>query len=298
MILGSIRRGLALVGFLLGALAGPAQAKAPAPRPAMWQVSDADTTIYLFGTIHLLPRNYAWRTSRFDKAVAGSQSLVVETIIDESNPMAVAAQLARLGFRPGLPPIAQRVPPEKRPQLAAAIAKTGLPAMAFDRMESWAAAFMLLGTQFKELGLVGDQGVEAVLKKAFTQAGKPIGQLESNVEQLSLFDSLPEAAQRALLEGAIEAPGDVRVQFQQMLAAWSRGDVASIARSFNEDMASSPELRDALIRRRNANWSNWIARRMAAPGTVFVAVGAGHLAGPESVQRYLESRGYRVRRLQ
>ena len=25
------------------------------PRPALWQVSDADTTIYLFGTIHALP---------------------------------------------------------------------------------------------------------------------------------------------------------------------------------------------------------------------------------------------------
>src|SRR4051794_13123233 len=54
--------------------------------PALWSVSYADTTVYLFGTIHLLPEKYQWRTSRFDQAIAGSQELVVETIIDDKNP--------------------------------------------------------------------------------------------------------------------------------------------------------------------------------------------------------------------
>jgi hypothetical protein len=157
---------------------------------------------------------------------------------------------------------------------------------------------MLLGTQFKELGLSGEAGVEAVLRKAFTEARKPVDQLETNTEQLGLFDALPESAQRTLLEGAIDAPGEMRTQFNSMLAAWARGDVAAIGRTFNEDLATSPELRDALIRRRNANWSRWIGRRMAAPGTVFVAVGAGHLAGPQSVVAMLKRDGYRVRRVQ
>ena len=294
------RRGLAALG--LAALAGcattPAEVTGPGGRPAMWQVADADTKVFLFGTIHLLPKDYAWRTPEFDQAIAGSQSLVVETILDEKNPQAIVGVLSRLGFSPGLPPIVERVSPAKRAQLEAAIVKSGTPRAAYDRMETWAAAFMLLGGQFRELGLSGEAGVETVLRTAFTQAGKPIAQLETNDEQLGLFDTLPEAAQRALLEGSIDAPGDMRTQFQGMLSAWARGDVDSIARTFNEDMASSPELREALIRRRNANWSNWIERRMAQPGTVFVAVGAGHLAGEDSVQRYLESRGYKVRRVQ
>ena len=293
------QRGLALLG--LATLAGCATASevtSPGGRPAMWQVADKDTTVYLFGTIHLLPKDYAWRTPAFDQVLANSQGLIVETIVDTANPQALAGELARLGFRDGLPPLASRVPPEKRAALETAIAKTGVPRPAFDRMETWAAAFMLLGTQFKDLGLVGEAGVEAVLKSAFTQAGKPVGQLETNAEQLGMFDTLPETAQRALLEGSIDNPGDMRTQFHGMLTAWARGDVASIAKTFNEDLSGSPELREALLRRRNANWSNWIQRRMASPGSVFVAVGAGHLAGPDSVVDLLQRDGYRVRRIQ
>lgn len=299
MLIKLLRRGLAALGIAAlasgAALADEASAKG---RPALWQVSDRDTTVYLFGTIHLLPKDYAWRTPAFDKAIAGSQSLIVETIIDSSNPAALAGEMARLGFRPGLPPIAARVPPAKRALLEAAIAKTGVPRAAFDRMETWAAAFVLLGTQFKDIGLSGEAGVESVLRSAFTSAGKPVGQLETNAEQLGLFDTLPESAQLALLEGALEAPGEMRGEFQDMLAAWARGDVAKIGATFNEDLAGSPELREALLRRRNVNWARWVQRRMASPGSVLVAVGAGHLAGSDSVIAMLERDGYRVRRVQ
>jgi Uncharacterized protein conserved in bacteria len=37
---------------------------------------------------------------------------------------------------------------------------------------------------------------------------------------------------------------------------------------------------------------------MAEPGTIMVAVGAGHLAGRDSVIALLKRHGYRVRRLQ
>ena len=276
----------------------PAAVAAVAPRPALWQVSDADTTVYLFGTIHLLPKDSQWRTPALDNAIGQSQTLMLETIIDDKNPAELAGVMASLGFRNDLPPLSQRVDPSKRPQLETAIAKTGLPRAAFDRMETWAAAFSLIGLQFRSIGLEGGEGVEAVLRNSFQSAGKTVGQLETNREQLGFFDSLPESAQRALLEGAIETPGDMREHFQGMLSAWMRGDVEAIARTFNEDLSASPELMDALIRRRNANWSKWIESRMAQPGTLMVAVGAGHLTGKGSVQDYLRNRGMKVRRVQ
>ena len=285
----------------VAALGSAANAATPATQiahPALWAVSDADTTVYLFGTIHLLPSNYKWRTSRFDEAIAGSQQLMVETIIDENNPQELMAALAGLAFSPGLPPIAQRVPPARRPALEAAIKKSGIPRPAFDRMETWAAAFMLLGNQFKDMGLKNGEGVETVLRNAFKTQGKSIGQLESNKEQLSFFDGLPEDAQRALLEGAIDEPKSMKADFGQMLAAWSRGDVDAIAKSFNRDLSGSPALKQALLERRNANWSRWVEKRMAQPGSVMVAVGAGHLAGNGSVVDMLKREGYKVRRLQ
>lgn len=281
------------------ALAQPVVAKAPvAARPALWAVSDSDTTVYLFGTIHLLPENYQWRSPRFEQALSSSDELVVETIVDLEHPQAFQASLLNLGYSPGLPPILQRVPPAKRAMLKAAIAKSGLPESSFNLMETWLAGFMLLGVQLRTMGLEGKAGPEEALKLQFAAAKKPIGELETNAEQLGFFDRLPEKAQRQLLEGAIEAPVETQKEFRSMLASWSKGDVAAIARSFNRDLSGSPELMNSLIRQRNANWSRWIEQRMAKPGSVFIAVGAGHLAGSSSVIKLLERDGFKVHRLQ
>jgi len=291
------RVGAALgLSLLLGSV--PLEARAPQPaKPALWEVSDADTTIYLFGTIHLLPNDIQWRTARIDQAVSGSQQLVVETIVDDKDPTKLMSAMASLAFNtPNLPPLLERVPAAKRPALAAAVRKSGLPPQALDKMETWAAAFILLGNKFRELGLSG--GVEGVLRKDFAAQGKAVGELESNLEQLSFFDKLPEPAQRNLLEGAIEESKSMTDEFGGMLKAWSSGDVNGIARTFDRDLSTSPELQQALIRQRNANWSKWIEQRLAQPGAVLVAVGAGHLAGKDSVLEMLKKSGYKVRRLQ
>lgn len=292
-----IKRFFAPFAALL-ALAVPAATRAPQARPALWEVSDADTKVYLFGTIHLLPPNYQWRTAKFDEALAGSRELVVETIVDLQHPDEILAAKRDLGYSAGLPPIEQRVPPAKRALLRSVIAKTGVPERYFTSMETWLAAFELLGVRFQEMGLKGEQGPEQALRTEFQAAKKPIGQLETNAEQLGFFDRLPEKAQRLLLEGAIDGPKSMNDDFAKMLASWSRGDVKAISVSFNRDLSASPELMDSLIKRRNANWSRWIEERMTKPGSVFVAVGAGHLAGPSSVISMLQRDGYKVRRLQ
>ena len=300
MIKSLFKRALTALGILAVATAPTtaASARTRSAGPALWQVSDKDTTVYLFGTIHLLPKNSSWRTPKFEQAVQKSQGLVLETLIDTANPAQLAGLMAQMGFASGLPPIASRVAPEKVPLLESAIAKTKLPRPVFDRMETWAAAFTLLSVQFQTIGVEGDQGVESVLRKSFADAGKSVGELESNQEQLSFFDRLPESAQRLLLEGAIENPTETRTTFSGMLKSWLSGDTNAIAATFNKDLQASPELKMALLTRRNFNWSQWIERRMQQPGTVLVAVGAGHLAGQQSVQSYLQSRGYKVKRVQ
>jgi len=223
---------------------------------------------------------------------------VVETDVNETDPSATIGELFKLAISPGLPPLVERVKPEKRAALATAIAKSGIPAPAFDKMETWAAAFLLLAGQFKDLGLESGSGVESILKKQFVAGGKPIGQLETNAEQLGFFDKLSEGAQRDFLDGVLDESADVKEQFGGMLDAWSKGDIAGIAKSFNADMGEAPELLDALIARRNANWANWVKSRLDQPGTVMMAVGAGHLAGDKSVVNLLQKQGLKVTRVQ
>ena len=292
-----LRRAVAALGIplLLGSV--PAEARnSKVARPALWEISDPDTTIYLFGTIHLLPNGLQWRTPKLDDAVKNSQELIVETIVDDKNPTKLMSAMASLGLAKGLPPIMARVPASKRPALQAAIKKSGVPELAYNGMKTWMAAILLLGNQFRALGLSG--GVEGVLKNSFTSDGKPIDELESNVEQLSFFDRLPEPAQRSLLEGALEDTKATDTEFSGMLDAWSRGDVKGIAQTFDRELADSPALSQALLRQRNFNWSKWIEQRLNQPGTVLIAVGAGHLAGNYSVLEMLAKDGYKVRRLQ
>ena len=112
----------------------PHVAKTPTAKPALWKLSDKDTTIYLFGTIHLLPKGTEWRTAAFNKAAASASDLVVETMINEANPASAAAEMMRLAVSPNLPPLLDRVPADKRAALAAVAAKTAVPMAVFDKL--------------------------------------------------------------------------------------------------------------------------------------------------------------------
>ncbi len=288
----------ALAGLLpLAGCATHAAPAAEAARPAMWKVSDSDTTLYLFGTIHLLPEGQGWRTPAMNSALAGSDELVLE-IADIDDVMASAQAMARLGMSPGLPPILERVPEDKRAALKAMIAESGYPEAVFDRLETWAAALPLLGVTFKRLGLDSTLGVEKQIGGPFRASGKTVTGLETIEQQLGYLDTLSEPAQRAFLRSVVEDSADTKAQFKAMLDAWASGDLRGIERTFDDETRMSPELKSALMSRRNAAWADWLAKRMEKPGTAFVAVGAGHLVGEDSVQAMLRKKGLKAKRVQ
>jgi uncharacterized protein YbaP (TraB family) len=293
------RGAAALGGFALLAAAPAAQPAATAPHghPAMWKLADKDTTIYLFGTFHLLPQGRDWRTPTFDKALASSDELVMEIgNIDDTN--AVAQAMLKLGMKPGLSPIAERVPPEKKAALKAMITDSGVPEQVLDSMKTWAAALMLSGVTYQRLHLDPNAGVERTLETPWKQSGKPVEGLETAEQQFGFFDHLSEEAQRAFLVAVLESPQDLQKEFQAMLQAWMNGDVDGIARTFDDETQLSPELRKTLMADRNAHWADWLKARLEKPGTVFVAVGAGHLAGKDSVENILAAKGLKVTRVQ
>ncbi len=268
--------------------------------PALWKFGDADTTIYLFGTIHALPPGFKWQDRRISRAMAKADTLVIETVIDK-DPQALARLFPPPD--PSLPPIIERVPPESRKAFAAQLARSGISQASLDRMPTWQASFALMGAMMKDLGINRQAGVENSISSAFEAppaAGKGpriVEGLETPASQLALFANLSEADQRELLTSMVTGQGNARKDYAKMLRAWANGDEQSIARAFAEDKDLTPHLREILLRRRNENWANWLRVRLEKPGTVFVAVGAGHLAGSASVQRMLKAKGIRVERL-
>lgn len=272
---------------------------AAAPQgPALWELSDADTKIYLFGTIHALPEGQQWRTPVLEQAIANSDELVIETVFGD-DPKAQAQSMMKLGTNAqGLPPLIERVAADKRPALQKMISGSGVPLAALDKMETWVAVLMLSAASYKSMGLNAELGVEEGLSGSYKAKGRPISGLETVEEQMGFFDQLSEQAQRDLLESALDDPAEAKAHFEAMMNNWSKGDVEGIARTFDTEMKESPELREVLLRKRNARWAEWLATRLDRPGTVMVAVGAGHLAGSESVQEMLRARGLTAKRLQ
>ncbi len=90
---------------------------------------------------------------------------------------------------------------------------------------------------------------------------------------------------------------EIRSLLDQQAAAWNRGDVDSLAPMLEQMRVNSPLGYHLMFRERNRRWAGWIANRLETPGTVFVAVGAGHLTGPDSVQHKLADRNIRSARL-
>ena len=136
----------------------------------------------------------------------------------------------------------------------------------------------------KKAGYDENQGAEKILTGAAKAAGKPISGLETAEQQLGYFDALSPDAQITYLKSTLdELPKGVQ-QLDTMVGQWAKGDATALAATVNEAMKDSPEVAKALLYDRNGRWATWINERMKQPGTVFIAVGAGHLAGEGSVQ--------------
>jgi len=265
--------------------------------PALWVVKDPDTTIYLFGTVHMLPQGFAWRNAAFDKAFDSADTLVME-VVGVENSAETQPAIMKIGFTPGLPKLAERVPADARDDLAAAIKHAGVPATALDPMETWLATMTLSTARIVRLGYGIDSGVESELKARATTQRKRVEGLETVEEQLSFFDTLPEDEQRKLLVLSLDDMDAIQKIIDTAVKDWAAGDVDKVAAVLEEDIKSSPQLAKRLLADRNANWAEWIDKRLkTTPGTVFVAVGTGHLAGAESVQAKLKAKGIAAERL-
>lgn len=274
---------------LLGA-AAPAAAE-----PALWTIRDADSTIYIFGTVHVLRPDTKWRSPKIEKALAESQELVVEVAgMDD----ATAAQplMMKYGMDPSGSTLA-RLSEADRARLTAAAQSAGLPVAAIDKMRPWLAALTLTIAPVLKAGYDPQSGVEMVLTREAKAAGRPISALETLEQQVRFFADMPPAVELAFLRSTLDQVADGPARLDRMVTAWAAGDQKTLEAEFvTEVKGQSPELYQTVVVARNRDWADQLKKKLDGKGVSFVAVGAGHLVGPDSVQRELEKRGVKVER--
>ncbi|WP_374514807.1 TraB/GumN family protein [Brevundimonas sp.] len=275
----------------------PAIPRADGTGPALWVVRDADSTIYLFGTVHMLRPTTAWGSERVERAFAEADELWLEI----SNPDDQAA-LVPLIQQHGVDPsqrLSLKLSSGELTLFDNAARMIGANAVAMDNLRPWLAALTLSIAPLQRAGYDPQSGVELILKARAEAAGKPVKGFETIDKQVRILAGFPEADQMAFLTSTLDAFEDAPVELDRLVEAWARGDVAVIEELGVGDMREeSEEIYQALLVRRNADWAGQIQQLLAGEGTAFVAVGAAHLAGDDSVQSLLEQRGVNVETVQ
>ncbi|WP_374527403.1 TraB/GumN family protein [Novosphingobium sp.] len=263
--------------------------------PALWVVQDADTTIYLFGTIHLLPRGIDWYHGDLAKAFESADELVTEI------PDGAEAEAPRLVMKYGMLPKGQSLRtgmnPAEKARFEKAMTGLGLPPAAFDSFKPWYAAVGLATLPLIREGYDPSYGVEAELAAKNKAMGRPRYGLETLDFQLGLFDQFSAEVQKQYLFEVIDGLPELSNQIDTMVNAWAAGDPTALASALNSD-EDNPAMKEALITARNKSWAAWIRQRLDRPGVVFIAVGAGHLGGEGSVQDELAKAGIKSERVQ
>ena len=262
--------------------------------PALWVVKDADTTIYLFGSVHILKPGLGWFDDGVKTAFDASDQLVLELV--ELPAAEVQAMFGKFAMDQKGKALRSKMNDADRAVFEAAMGKLGIPAAALDPFEPWAAAMTLSILAMQKSGFDPNSGVEKQLTAAANISKKPISGLETMEFQLGVFDTLAESEQVQFLVETAKDIDDAGATVDKMVDLWAAPDPEKLGALMNEEMTSR-SLYDALLTKRNANWAKWVSAHMAKPGVIFVAVGAGHLAGPTSVQALLPAYGLNATRV-
>lgn len=281
---------------------GPVQDYEPAP--ALWRLADEDTTIYLLGTVHMLPEGFRWRNPQLDAVIDEVDALVLE-----SSDADAAASMDHVGEKlAGLmaarTPTSQQLGPEARAKWRRLVELSGQPFDYVDHMPLM-IAMMGFGVTGMDMGLSSyEHGVETTLERIFDETGRPVlsiedtGRVMMSLYRISDDLVLPDLERdllgwdgrsaEAFFGELAEADNPADWQLEH---AWARGDVQDGIEFGLTDAKLATAFHRALLSSRNRRWSVWLDERLKSPGTILVAVGAAHFEGGDSVLAFLDDRG-------
>jgi uncharacterized protein len=282
---------LRLVLALLAALVTAAPARAAAP---VWVIRDADSTIVLFGSVHILPHGIDWAPKTLTDSLAQADDLWFEIPPDETTAAEVSLLAARHAQLPPGKTLSSLLDAKSRARLRRVAADVGLPVAALDQMQPWMAEVQLMVAFLYRRGGLMAEGVEEKIS-AMAPPGVQRRAFETADQQVGILAGGDMTTQVASLKETLRELSEDPASFDRMIKAWASGDVKALSREAVEPLRkAAPQSYEALVVQRNRAWTEIIAKRLAGSGRTVMVVGAGHLVGPDSVPALLRARGVAV----
>jgi hypothetical protein len=260
----------------------------------MWVVRDNDSTIYLIGTVHVLKPDMVWNSEKVTKAIAESGELWLE-VTDDDQAKAMAL-FKKYGVDPAKP-LSKKLNAKQSAKLAKVAQSYGIPAPALEPMQPWAAAIMLTAAQLQKAGYSEKLGVDKILKTQAEKEGDKVKPFETAEQQVRFLAEFPEKEQVEFLEQTLDYADEGVAILERLAKAWMTGDDAAIAAVMVDEVKTeAPRLYEKLLVQRNIRWAAKVQEILRGSGVHQIAVGAGHLVGPDSVQVQLAKRGIKAER--
>ena len=293
------------------ATAAPVAAGTPArvapPVPLLWKVSDADNSVYLLGSFHLLrPGDYPL-SADVDAAFADAESMLFEMPPSEMESPALALRMGQAALRVDGTGLDSQLPPATARRLqswfaenAADLRASGLTPQALQRFEPWFVGLTVSIIEMTRLGLDPRLGLDRHFAEAARQAGKPVDGFETGAQQIAFLDGMDADEQVQLLDEALSESDEGSSEVEKLHAAWRAGDAATLWDDMAADMKREyPRLYQHVNVERNDAWLPRIEQRLQAPGEddTMVVVGTLHLLGSDGLVEKLRGRGYGVERI-
>lgn len=282
--------------FLLGCAASLLVSGAALAEPPMWRVSDADSEIYLFGSIHVLKPTTQWRTEALNTAIETADEIYFELPMTAEAQAASQALIPQYGLDPAAP-LSSKLSAEQYAQFERVAAQFGLPAAQLEAFQPWLAGVTLSMLSLQAQGYNPMSGVELTLAGEIDDSRERF--VETYADQFGFFAGLSQDVQVEFLDVSLDQIEENPDGLSPLVDAWAAGDVETLDQLFHDGMRETgDEVYDVLIIHRNENWVVQIEEMMAGSGETLMVVGAGHLVGENGVPNMLAERGYTVERVQ
>jgi hypothetical protein len=286
-----------LFGLFVAGCTPTDRSSPPSPEgPALWRVSDHDTTVWLLGSVHVLKPGVVWRTGEVRDAFAAA-----DLIVFELDPSDAAADRSRAlfdayGRNPQGVSLTALLSASDQDRLARVAARLGLSLDALEGMRPWLAAQQIALASVLENGARIDLGVDQVLAQEAERLGKPMAFLETPEQQVRILADLPASEELRFFSASLRQAEEEAQTMDEIDAAWARGDVAALEAMVDALAGEAgPAVFEAMITVRNRAFADAVVARLEGDDpTVLVAVGAAHMVGEAGVPALLRARGLPV----
>lgn len=277
---------LSLLGGLNAYAAGP-----------VWAIRGAHNTVYLAGSVHLLPTGDTALPKAFDRAYADSTTLVMELDLGNFDPLEATTWMMDKGTLPAGTTLRGVLGEPRYQRVSTAAAALGLTMPMLDGLAPWVVGIELTDLAYEHAGFDSEEGVEEQLVRRAKSDHRATAGLETLEEELGGLIALSREDQVKMLDQTLDDTQHLQEEMQQVLAAWRHGDTQRLSALLASEYSDFPALYRPLVTERNEKWLPQIEKMLKGDGNVMVVVGALHVVGKGGLLELLRKDGYPAKQL-